>query len=55
KGKLDLDARELTMLIPLTVIVIVLGIYPMPVMGLLTTSINKLVQVLAPVAMSAVH
>ncbi len=55
KGKLDLDARELTMLIPLAVIIIVLGIYPMPVMGLLTASINKLVQVLAPVAMSAVH
>ena len=55
KGKLDLDARELTMLVPLGIIVIALGIYPMPVMGLLTTSINKLVQVLAPVAMSAVH
>jgi NADH-quinone oxidoreductase subunit M len=55
KGKLDLDARELTMLVPLAIIVIALGIYPMPVMGLLTTSINKLVQVLAPVAMSAVH
>ncbi|UWX56917.1 NADH-quinone oxidoreductase subunit M [Chlorobaculum sp. MV4-Y] len=55
KGKLDLDARELTMLVPLAVIVIALGIYPMPVMGLITTSINKLVQVLAPVAMSAVH
>jgi NADH-quinone oxidoreductase subunit M len=55
KGKLDLDARELTMLVPLTIIVIVLGIYPMPVMGLLTASINKLVQVLGPVAMSAVN
>jgi len=55
KGKLDLDARELTMLVPLTIIVIVLGIYPMPVMGLLTESINKLVQVLGPVAMSAVN
>ncbi|RXK88490.1 NADH-quinone oxidoreductase subunit M [Chlorobaculum sp. 24CR] len=55
KGKLDLDARELTMLVPLAVIIIALGIYPMPVMGLITTSVNKLVQVLAPVAMSAVH
>jgi NADH-quinone oxidoreductase subunit M len=53
-GKLDLDARELTMLVPLAIIVIALGIYPMPVMGMLTTSINKLVQVLTPVAMSAV-
>jgi NADH-quinone oxidoreductase subunit M len=43
------------MLVPLAVIVIALGIYPMPVMGLITTSVNKLVQVLAPVAMSAVH
>lgn len=55
KGKIDLDARELTMLIPLTVIVIALGIYPMPVMGMLTTSINKLVEVLGPVAMTAMH
>ena len=54
KGKLDLDARELTMLVPLIIIVIALGIYPMPVMGMLTTSINKLVQVLTPVALSAV-
>jgi len=54
KGKLDLDAREMTMLVPLMIIVIALGIYPMPVMGMLTTSINKLVQVLAPVALSAV-
>ncbi|NTV03039.1 MAG: NADH-quinone oxidoreductase subunit M [Chlorobiaceae bacterium] len=54
-GKLDLDARELTMLIPLAIIVIVLGIYPMPIMGMLTASINKLVTVLAPVAAAAVH
>ncbi len=54
-GKLDLDARELTMLVPLTIIVIGLGIYPMPVMGLLTASINKLVTVLGPVAAAAVH
>ena len=54
-GKLDLDARELTMLIPLAIIVIALGIYPMPIMGMLTASINKLVTVLAPVASAAVH
>jgi NADH-quinone oxidoreductase subunit M len=54
-GKLDLDARELTMLVPLAVIVIALGIYPMPIMGMLTASINKLVTVLAPVAISAVN
>ncbi len=52
KGKLDLDGRELAMLVPLVVITIFLGIYPMPVLGMLTSSINKLVQVLSPVVMS---
>jgi len=52
-GKNDLDARELLMLTPLAVIVIVLGIYPMPVLGLITTSINQLVEVLSPVVMTA--
>ena len=51
-GKLDLDGRELAMLVPLMLITIFLGIYPMPVLGMLTTSINKLVQVLSPVVMS---
>jgi NADH-quinone oxidoreductase subunit M len=51
-GKLDLDARELTMLVPLVIITIFLGVYPMPIMGLLTSSINKLVQVLSPVVLS---
>jgi len=55
KGKNDLDGRELAMLVPLTVIIIVLGVYPMPVMGLMTTSINKLVEVLSPVMMTALH
>ncbi|ANT65189.1 complex I subunit 4 family protein [Prosthecochloris sp. CIB 2401] len=55
KGKLDLDGRELAMLVPLTIIIIVLGVYPMPVMGLMTSSINKLVEVLSPVLMTAVH
>ncbi|NTU68492.1 MAG: NADH-quinone oxidoreductase subunit M [Chlorobiaceae bacterium] len=54
-GKIDLDARELTMLVPLVVITIALGIYPMPVMGMLTASINKLVTVLAPVAAAAIQ
>lgn len=51
KGKLDLDGRELTMLVPLLVITIFLGIYPMPILGLITTSVNKLVEVLSPLAM----
>ncbi|NTU96762.1 MAG: NADH-quinone oxidoreductase subunit M, partial [Chlorobiaceae bacterium] len=55
KGKLDLDGRELAMLVPLTVIIIILGIYPMPVIGLLTTSINKLVTVLSPVVLTTMN
>ena len=51
-GKLDLDGRELAMLVPLVLITIFLGIYPMPVLGMITTSINKLVQVLSPVVLS---
>ncbi|EAT58412.1 complex I subunit 4 family protein [Chlorobium ferrooxidans] len=55
KGKLDLDARELVMLVPLAVITIALGIYPMPVIGMLTSSINKLVQVLSPVVLTSLN
>jgi NADH-quinone oxidoreductase subunit M len=51
KGKIDLDARELTMLVPLVVITIFLGIYPMPVLGMITSSVNKLVEVLSPVVL----
>ena len=50
KGKIDLDGRELTMLVPLVVITIFLGIYPMPVLGMITSSVNKLVEVLTPLA-----
>ena len=50
KGKIDLDARELTMLVPLVVITIFLGIYPMPILGMITTSVNRLVEVLTPLA-----
>ena len=55
KGKNDLDGRELAMLVPLAVIIIFLGIYPMPVLGMITTSINKLVEVLSPVVMTALN
>ncbi|MWV55193.1 NADH-quinone oxidoreductase subunit M, partial [Chlorobium phaeovibrioides] len=54
-GKLDLDGRELAMLIPLVVITIFLGIYPMPIMGLMTTTVNHLVEVLSPVMMAVVN
>ncbi|MEI6638512.1 MAG: NADH-quinone oxidoreductase subunit M [Chlorobium sp.] len=52
KGKIDLDGRELAMLVPLLIITVVLGVYPMPVLGMLTSSINKLVEVLSPVVLS---
>lgn len=55
KGKLDLDGRELVMLIPLMIIIIILGIYPMPILGLMTSSVNKLVEVLGPVASVAMN
>jgi len=45
KGLPDINARELGMLIPLAVIVIFLGIYPAPMINLMTSSINTLVDV----------
>jgi NADH-quinone oxidoreductase subunit M len=42
-GLTDIDGRELSVLIPLAVIVIFLGIYPMPVLDLMNTSANALV------------
>ncbi len=45
KGANDLDLREYTMLVPLAIIVVILGVYPMPILGLMTSSINQLVEV----------
>ncbi len=45
KGSNDLDMREYAMLVPLAVIVVILGVYPMPILGLMTSSINQLVEV----------
>ncbi len=45
-GLTDVDGRELAMLIPLAIIVIFLGIYPSPMIDMMTTSINALVEVL---------
>jgi NADH-quinone oxidoreductase subunit M len=42
KSLTDLDGRELVMLVPLAAIIIVLGIYPSPVLDLMTTSLNHL-------------
>ena len=43
----DVDARELAMLIPLTIIVVVLGIFPSFVLNIMTTSVNSLVDFIA--------
>ena len=41
----DINGRELFMLIPLAIIVIILGIYPAPMVDMMTTSVNTLVGV----------
>jgi NADH-quinone oxidoreductase subunit M len=46
-GSNDVNKRELSMLIPLAVITIALGVYPMPILGLTTSSINALVSVVS--------
>jgi len=43
----DLDGRELTMLIPLTIIVVVLGSFPSFMLDIMTTSVNSLVDFIA--------
>ncbi|MCE1189295.1 MAG: NADH-quinone oxidoreductase subunit M [Ignavibacteria bacterium] len=43
----DLDGREYAMLIPLTIIVLILGIYPSFMLGLMNTSVNALVDFMA--------
>lgn len=43
----DINGRELFMLVPLAIIVIVLGIYPAPMINLMSTSINTLVGIVA--------
>ena len=39
----DINTRELVALVPLAAIVIFLGIYPSPVINLMSTSVNQLV------------
>lgn len=43
EGLTDINGRELVSLVPLAVIVIFLGIYPSPILDLMTTSVNQLV------------
>jgi NADH-quinone oxidoreductase subunit M len=47
KDLTDLDAREYAMLVPLTIIIIGLGIYPSAVLDIMNTSVNTLVDLLA--------
>lgn len=42
-GLTDITGRELTMLIPLAVIIIFLGVYPSPVLNIMTSSVNQLI------------
>jgi len=41
----DVNGRELFTLIPLGIIIIFLGIYPAPLLDLIKTSLNELVEV----------
>ncbi len=43
EGLTDINGRELVSLVPLAAIVIFLGIYPSPILDLMTTSVNQLV------------
>jgi len=43
----DLDTRELAMLIPLTIIIVFLGVYPSFALDMMNTSVNSLVQFIA--------
>jgi NADH-quinone oxidoreductase subunit M len=43
----DINTRELFTLVPIGLIVLVLGVYPMPVLNLMKMSLNHLIQVVA--------
>jgi NADH-quinone oxidoreductase subunit M len=46
KNLKDLDSKELTALIPLVILVVVLGIYPKPVLEPIDTSVTKMVDLM---------
>jgi NADH-quinone oxidoreductase subunit M len=46
KGLTDMDGREMSMLVPLAAIVIFLGIYPSPILDLMSSSMNYLAGIL---------
>ena len=43
----DVDAREIFMLVPLAIIILVLGVYPSFMLNVMTSSVNHLVEVVA--------
>jgi len=50
KGLTDMDAREWVTLVPLAIIVIALGVWPMPVLDLISDTLNYLVVHVGPPA-----
>jgi NADH-quinone oxidoreductase subunit M len=46
--KVDMDGREMTMLIPLAIVVLILGFYPMPALDLMRTGLLDLGAQMAP-------
>jgi NADH-quinone oxidoreductase subunit M len=53
-GLTDITPRELISLVPLAAIIIALGVYPAPLVDLMTTSVNQLVSVVHTAALSVV-
>ena len=43
----DISARELVTLVPIGILVLLLGVYPMPVLDLMKASLNNLIKVVA--------
>jgi len=50
----DMDGREMLTLIPLAIIVLVLGFYPIPIIDMVSTGMHDLVKIVAPVGAAAV-
>ena len=46
----DISGREIFTLAPLGAIVLILGIYPAPVLDMISASLGRLVQILGPAA-----
>jgi NADH-quinone oxidoreductase subunit M len=43
----DINAREMFTLVPIGIIVLIMGVYPMPVLNLMKVTLNNLVKVVA--------